>query len=321
MSAPITISIALCTCNGERFLGEQLASLASQSFRPSELVVCDDASDDDTCELLENFARSAPFPVRLYRNPKRLGIGQNFEQVISLCTGSVIALCDQDDFWLPEKLARYAECFATDIDWVFCDAQVMDATLLPLAYTLWEGVAFTEDQRRLARDGLFFEVLLKHYVVAGATMAFRAELRDQLLPIPSHWLYDAWLVALLAATKKSMLVEECMQFYRQHENNALGMRQRSFLSQIRDAFDVNRADYLVTEICRWQHLAERLERVETPAWILSQLEAKCSHLLQRAAFPKNRLLRMPLVAAEIARGGYSRFSRNWGSVALDLFLK
>lgn len=321
MSAPLTISIALCTCNGERFLGEQLASLASQSCLPSELVVCDDASDDGTYDLLENFARSAPFPVRLYRNQKRLGIGQNFEQAIRLCSGSVIALCDQDDVWLPEKLARYAECFSNEIDWIFCDAQVMDATLLPLAYTLWEATAFTEDQRRLARDGRVFEVLLKHYVVAGATTAFRAELRDQLLPIPSEWHYDAWLAAVLAATKKSTMVDACMQHYRQHEHNALGMAQRSLLSQIRDAFDVNRTDYLAMEICRWQLLVERLGNAETPACVLPQLEAKCSHLLQRAAFPTNRLLRMPFVVAEIARGGYSRFSRNWGSVALDLFLK
>lgn len=222
---------------------------------------------------------------------------------------------------MPEKLARYAEYFATDVDWVFCDAQVMDAALLPLAYTLWEGVAFTEDQRQLARHGQFFEVLLKHYVVAGASTAFRAELRDQLLPIPPQWHYDAWLAAVLAATKKLMMVEASMQHYRQHEKNALGMRQRDLLSEIRDAFDVNRTDYLAMEICRWQHLVERLGKVKAPAWILSQLEAKCSHLLQRAAFPKNRLLRLPFVVAEIARGGYFRFSRNWGSVALDLFLK
>jgi len=321
MAVPISISIALCTCNGERFLGEQLASLSSQSYLPCELVVCDDASDDGTYELLTSFVRSAPFPVRLYRNQQRLGISQNFEQAIRLCTGTVIALSDQDDVWLPKKLARYAECFAKRIDWVFCDAQVADSALLPLSYTLWEGVAFTENQRKLARDDRVFEVLLKHYVVAGATMAFRAELRDQLLPIPSHWYYDAWLAAVLAATKKSMVVEECMQHYRQHEKNAIGSKRRNLVHEIRDAFDVDRTDYLSMEIFRWRNLFERIRYVETPAWILAQLDAKCSHLLQRAALPQNRLLRIPFVATEIARGGYSRFSRNWGSVALDLLLK
>lgn len=321
MSAALPISIALCTCNGERFLGEQLASLASQSYLPSELVVCDDASDDGTYKLLEDFARRAAFPVRLYRKQKRLGINQNFEQAIRLCTGSVIALCDQDDVWFPEKLARYAEFFASDVGWAFCDAQVMDATLLPLGYTLWEGTAFTEGQRQLARNGLFFEVLLKHYVVAGATMAFRSELRDQLLPIPLEWHYDAWLAAVLAATKKSTMVEACMQHYRQHDSNAIGMERRGLLSEIRAALDVDRTDYLATEIFRWQHLVGRLDKIETPDWVLSQLEAKCCHLLQRVAFPKSRLCRLPFVAAEIARGGYSRYSRNWGSVALDLLLK
>jgi len=317
----ITFSIALCTCNGERFLNEQLASLANQRHLPTELVVCDDASDDSTYELLERFSCKAPFPVRLYRNSQRLGIAKNFEQAIRLCTGSVIALCDQDDVWLPEKLARYAESFAQNIDWICCDARVTDAALSPRAYTLWDRVAFNADQRRLARGGRFFEILLKHYVVAGATLAFRSELRDQLLPIPQEWLYDAWLAAVLAAIRKTTLVEECLQLYRQHENNALGGSRLSFLSEVRSALNVNRADYLRLEIVRWQHLSERLGYTKITAPILTQLENKRGHLLRRGALPNNRLIRIPFVFAEIARGGYSRFSRNWGSVALDLFFK
>ena len=107
MDGLLNISVALCTCNGARFLSEQLVSLAEQTLRPIELVVCDDASDDGTWQLLEEFQRSAPFPVRLYRNVRRLGIAQNFEQAMLLCEGDVIALCDQDDVWLPEKLMLF----------------------------------------------------------------------------------------------------------------------------------------------------------------------------------------------------------------------
>lgn len=320
MLAPISISIALCTCNGERFLVEQLTSLANQHCLPSELVVCDDASDDGTYKLLERFARSAPFPVRLYRNPKRLGIGQNFEQAIRLCTGSVIALCDQDDVWMPEKLARFTKAFAGDAEWACCDAEVVDATLIPLGYTLWERVNFCQREWALAWQGGFFEVLLKRYVVAGATLAFKAELRDRLLPIPADWHYDAWLAAILAATAKVALVEAAMQCYRQHGSNALGGVRRSLPSEVRAAFSLDRSAHCREEIARWSGLAEHLG-VEVSTQVETGLVAKLAHLKRRAGLPANRLARLPAVAVETARGGYARYARNWGSIALDLLLK
>ena len=72
-------SVALCTYNGERFLSEQLASLAAQTFLPDELVICDDASLDASMRIVEDFAKNASFPVRIYRNPKNLGYIKNFD--------------------------------------------------------------------------------------------------------------------------------------------------------------------------------------------------------------------------------------------------
>ena len=70
-----------------------------------------DRSTDSTSEIIRNFADSAPFPVRFNLNPVNLGgtakgITKNFEQASRLCTGDLIAFCDQDDVWLPQKLAR-----------------------------------------------------------------------------------------------------------------------------------------------------------------------------------------------------------------------
>jgi glycosyltransferase involved in cell wall biosynthesis len=102
------ISIALCVCNGARFLGEQLSSLCAQRRLPDEVVVGDDASDDDSVAIIEKFSAEAPFPVRLIRNSSRLGVRGNFQKVIAHCVHDLIALCDQDDVWLPEKLAVLA---------------------------------------------------------------------------------------------------------------------------------------------------------------------------------------------------------------------
>ncbi len=111
------ISVAICTYNGEKYLSEQLASIAAQTRLPDEMVVCDDCSSDATPDLVEEFARSAPFPVRFFRNPINLRSTKNFEHAIALCDGDFIALCDQDDIWLPEKLARQLAILESDPSW------------------------------------------------------------------------------------------------------------------------------------------------------------------------------------------------------------
>src|SRR5262249_18454629 len=100
------LSVALCTYHGASYVDAQVASLTRQTRLPDELIVCDDLSTDDTVSILERFARAAPFPVRIHVNEQTLRSTKNFEQAISLCSGDVIFLCDQDDVWEPEKLAR-----------------------------------------------------------------------------------------------------------------------------------------------------------------------------------------------------------------------
>ena len=107
-----TTSVAMATCNGERFLQEQLDCLARQAMLPFELVVCDDGSTDGTLDILHRFARNAPFPVLIYENKKRLGFGFNFLQAIGRSTGELVALCDQDDVWKEHKLRVCAEVMA-----------------------------------------------------------------------------------------------------------------------------------------------------------------------------------------------------------------
>ncbi len=315
------ISVALCTYNGAGFLEGQLNSLSTQSCLPTELVASDDLSDDGTLHILGEFSGQVPFPVRLSQNAMRRGISGNFEQAIRLCSGDFIALCDQDDVWLLEKLACFEKEFATGADWVCCDAKVVDAELAPLGYTLWQRVKFNAQERKRAGEGRFLEVLLKHYVVAGATLAFRADLRDILLPIPPNWHYDAWLAALLSATSKGVVLDIPLQQYRQHNTNVIGGTKRGLLSEAQAALSLNRNCYYRKEVARWSQLAERLMTVNAPAHSQALLAAKIDHLKRRAALPQMRLARFPKVVREIAQGNYGRFSRNWGSIVIDLLGK
>jgi glycosyltransferase involved in cell wall biosynthesis len=133
------ISIAMATYNGARFIREQLDSLAAQTRLPYELIACDDGSTDSTLAILEDFAAMAPFPVRIYRNPERLGHADNFLKAASLCEGEWIAFCDQDDGWLPQKLEVVADAIRRhpEIVLVSHPAEFADEALRPTGQIAW----------------------------------------------------------------------------------------------------------------------------------------------------------------------------------------
>src|SRR5712691_364539 len=163
------ISVAMCTYNGALHLREQIDSIAAQTRIPDELIVCDDNSTDETVRIVSRFATSASFPVRLCVNEQNVGSTRNFERAIRLCEGDVIALSDQDDVWLPEKLRRIEDSFLREpgVGLVFTDAEVVDEHLRPLGYHLWESVGFDNNHRRLVRTGRVLDVLLPGWTVTG----------------------------------------------------------------------------------------------------------------------------------------------------------
>lgn len=218
------ISVAMATCDGEAYVKEQLDSITAQTLAPYEIVVCDDASSDDTMRIVQQFASRAAVPVRLHRNDERLGAAQNFARAISLCEGDLIALADQDDVWLPEKLARLSDAMAGGAAYAFCDATLVDErgaaidgkTLLARRFPLATIAARFEAQRE-------FGLMMKRDFIYGTTMMFRASLRDALLPIAEGWSHDTWIANALAALGyRGAAVLEPLVRYRQHGVQASG---------------------------------------------------------------------------------------------------
>ncbi|MFZ6770739.1 glycosyltransferase family 2 protein [Undibacterium sp. Di26W] len=317
------ISIALCTYNGATYLQEQLQSFSTQSHMPYELIVCDDQSTDATAELVRAFASEAAFPVRLFINQDRLGSRLNFAKATGLCSGDVIALSDQDDVWRRDKLEKISQVFADgSVAAVFSDAEVTDSSLQPLGYSMWQGLRFDANARRYMQGSAGFGMLLKRFLVMGASMAFRASLREMILPVPPTWHHDAWIALLAAACGNIVPVDECLLKYRQHDNNQIGGRKKSLLSQVRNALQTDREAYLRDELALWSMLQQRLlssEKVH-PEHLSGSVD-KCAHLQRRLNFPKPRWRRLPPIAAELYSGAYARYARNWGSVALDVLMK
>jgi len=219
-----TLSVAMCTYNGMPFLPQQLDSILAQSRLPDEMVVCDDCSQDDTLSTLEEFAKSAPFPVHIHRNETNLKSTKNFEKAIGLCTCDIIALSDQDDVWLPHKLETLVKALVDNpaLCAVCSDIEVVDEQSNHLGYTLWASLGFGPDMRREFRSGKALSILTEDNYAAGMTMAFWSKYRDLFLPIPDDWVHDYWIVLLAASVGEVGLIEEPLALYRIHGKQQIG---------------------------------------------------------------------------------------------------
>lgn len=317
-----TISIALCTCNGERYLSDQLDSLARQERLPDEVVICDDGSTDATVMLVGAFRKAAPFPVHIEINPTPLGTTKNFEQAIRLASSEVIALADQDDVWRPDKLARLEQTFREfpAAGLVFSDANLVDANRTDLGYSLWEAVPLGLEERKGFRHDTGFTSLLRRWRVTGATMALRAALKPLILPIPDDWHHDAWISLLIAGVAPVVPIEEPLIQYRQHAGQQIGQRKRGWYQEYLVARAMRQASFRALAQ-RFTQAHDRLRSYPgVPSERLAVLAAKIAHCQQRARLRDHWARRLPTVWREAWRGNYFRYSYGWKAIAQDLFL-
>jgi len=318
------LSVALCTYNGERFVEQQLKSIATQDRLPDELVVSDDCSSDRTVEIIERFAETAPFPVRLSVNRDTVGSTRNYCAAISRCQEEIIFLSDQDDVWLPRKVATVERSLihSDAVGFVFSDAVRIDDRSQPIGQTLWQAIRFSSRERRLMSAGRNFEVLVRRNTVTGATMAFRAKFKDWILPIPSEWVHDGWIALLISAFAECRLVDEPLVLYRQHADQQLGEQRRNFYRQYRVAKSMTQSDFRSTANA-YALACERLTRAGDELRVrdaVARLNDKVRHWDARVRMRNAEVRRLPLILKEIAAGRYRRCSLGWKCIAQDLFL-
>ncbi|HZT95217.1 MAG TPA: glycosyltransferase family 2 protein [Chloroflexota bacterium] len=322
--ANIRISVALSTYNGERYLGAQLESIAAQSRLPDELVVRDDCSLDSTVERLVAFTRTAPFEVRLQAGRDNLGAVGSFGAAISACRGDVIALADQDDVWLPDKLARLEATLVKnrDVGLVFSDAEIVDSELRPMGYTAFRAFGVGgRDLRRIA-SGDALSVLIRGGIVSGCTLAFRAAYRDLVLPFPKAgwWIHDGWIALMVAAVADVAVVPVPLVKYRRHPLQELGAPESGVRNQLARTRPAGRGA-LIDSIMALSEAQRRLQRTapfRVDERSLRLIDRRIQHLNKRAAMPAQPLHRVAAAARSLASGEYVDQPRWIRSFARDI---
>lgn len=319
-----SISVALCSYNGEKYIGRQLQSIAAQTRLPSELVIYDDCSTDSTAEIVQSFARSVAFPVRFIANTEnqgaiKKGITRNFEKASQLCTGRLIAFCDQDDEWFPEKLACMAAVLERDPQngGVFSDAQLIDSQSTPTGATLWQTNGFDKASQSKMLQGESLSVLLSMTKVYGCTLMIDARLLDQILPVPPSWWFDAWLACMVAVQSKLTFVPEPLLSYRIHPSQQVGAKVLSLSERLR-RWRLSPKQYRDETYPQLTELYERLSSQDNPA-IASHLQyvrGRLDLIELRSSLPSNRLLRFTKVLRNRRR--YHLYFNGWKSIIKDL---
>ena len=203
------ISVALAAYNGEKFIEEQLRSILSQLGEGDEVVV----SDDNPSGVTKAAVLSMGDPRIKYVEGPGQGVIKNFEFAISQTSGDIIFLSDQDDVWLPGKVAAVRREIENGALLVMHDAKITD-----------ENLSVTEESFIKAHNsklGFVRNIIRNSYI--GCCMAFSSELKSKILPFPKNLpMHDQWIGLKAERAGKVVLLDEPYLLYRRSGDSLTG---------------------------------------------------------------------------------------------------
>ena len=330
-------SVALCTYNGAPYLLDQLQSLANQSQLPGELIICDDGSVDQTVAMAEIFATQSPFPIHIYQNPTTLGVTRNFERAITLCSGDVIFLCDQDDVWTTMKIEQTCDFlrYHPQAKAVFSNATLLNADGLSLDKTIWEVNFFNKLTRDAWQSGLSFDISLLSNRIPGCVLAIRRSLLATALPFPHPTVYgmhDWWLVLAASASDSLLFLDQTLVGYRQHSGQLVGTLPRKTTNPVLvpTTRPPNRQSRKLSELLNQIQFLTEVHQYfsyngDVPPSAIRKVEAYRDHLCSRYQARTMSIARVGPILVNLWKGHYHQYKRPgtdwsdpWRTVISDL---
>jgi len=223
------IHVLLASYQGARYIGEQLASIASQTHSNWSLTVSDDGSRDNTVVLCKAFAAQHPeHAIRVIHGPRRHSTANFFHLLNSVqpySEGDLFAFSDQDDVWMADKLARAVAALR-----VLQPAPGQAALYAARTRLVDEHLHPTGISRQPMRRLGFGNALLQN-VASGNTMVFNTSLLHLLRLIkPEHAVLHDWCAYQAVTGCGGVMTfdpEPCL-LYRQHADNLIGSQGRSW---------------------------------------------------------------------------------------------
>ena len=233
------VEILLATYNGEQYLREQLESIVNQDYVYWVVRVCDDASTDDTYNILKEYQEKYPDKFILVKNEQGFGSAKkNFMNLIKNSTCDYVMCCDQDDVWLPNKISLTLQAMKENEQGempvlVHTDLNVVDANLNVLSESFFEHSNFRKEFE-------LNEILIQNFVT-GCTMMMNkpmVTLMSRVEDCDKILMHD-WVASILATSVgKVAFVDTPTMLYRQHGINSVGAKKYGlalFISKLKEA--------------------------------------------------------------------------------------
>ena len=204
------VSVAMCTYNGAKYLRHQLDSILQQTYPNLELVVVDDASRDDTADIIKEYA-AKDARIRYQVNAENLGYNRNFEKAITLCRGNYIAISDQDDIWESNKIAVMMDRWPKDSSFIYS-----------LSGTFYEeNIAGRKPAPAVHYDHIRdTHHLIFNSPVHGHACMFKKGLMKYCVPFPADVFYDWWVSMHAASIDYIGCIPETLTWHRVHHKNS-----------------------------------------------------------------------------------------------------
>ena len=217
----IRVSVCVATFNAGDYLAPQLASILSQLGDSDEVVASDNGSTDGTRERLAALADGDPrvrvLDLAASRPTGKENLIANFENALAAARGRYVLLSDQDDVWLPHRVARTLAALR-EYDLVAGDAQVIDGDgrVVLASYLRAHGL----------RRGWWRAMLRNPYL--GCTVGLRREVLAKALPFPAKLpMHDIYLGMVAETYFRPALLDVPLIQYRRHGANASSAGERS----------------------------------------------------------------------------------------------
>lgn len=226
-SAYPSVEIVLAAYNGGKYIAELLNSIVCQTYDNWKILVRDDGSSDNTNEIIDHYADSHPGKLRrIIDDNGNVGVIKNFEILLGGCCADYILLCDQDDFWMPDKIEKLINRMLSAEDeaskdcpiLIYSDYKIVDEELQEVAPSFWRLVNIKPWHNSLNR-------LLVENVITGCTVMMNRKLVEMCLPFGKQIIMHDWWMGLVAALfGRLAYIEEQLVCYRQHDRNVIGAR-------------------------------------------------------------------------------------------------
>lgn len=216
------VAVIMPTCNGEDHIQEQIDSILNQTFADYNLFVFDDASTDQTADIVQQMSEKEQ-RIQLVVNTVRKGVIQNVNDALSEIKADIYFLSDQDDVWMPDKMAKQIDVLQDDkVIMTFTNLTLVDKKGRPQNANLWDSQGINPNHGNVPA------IIPVISIVQGCTIAFKERLLQTALPIPEKALmHDHWLSFFAALGGDVVAVRECLVCYRQHGNNTIGAYRNS----------------------------------------------------------------------------------------------